>query len=50
MKKGFPPPSHPFFSLCDRLLGAREQLGEAFELRIKALTREAFSYITVASD
>lgn len=44
MKKGFPRPSHPFFSLCDRLLGSRDQLGKAFELRIKALTREAFSY------
>lgn len=45
VKQGFAPPGHPFFDLCDELMGKNKELEEAFEQRVVGLKAELFRYL-----
>ncbi|MGA1823680.1 MAG: exodeoxyribonuclease V subunit beta [bacterium] len=45
VKKGYDPPQHSFFDVCDRLILALEDLNAAFEQRLLALRKEFISFV-----
>ncbi len=45
VRQGFAPPGHPFFDLCDELMGKAKELEEAFDQRFLGLKAGLFRYM-----
>ena len=46
VKKGFEPPVHPFFNVCDRFMEVREHLATAYEQRLLWLKSTLFRFVS----